>query len=512
MKPHCILLYGNHTHPGSKYAGTFRIASELRKNGYDVQCIDTIPFSGLDEDFKKLLRTIITEKTLWLGVSTTFLPRVFNLPLIKNPEAYKKRWKDAVIDVQLIEFIDFVKSLNPNIKLISGGARYFPLDKYGFQMFKSYSDALIVDYTKWCEGKLENPNPEFLTNSIQGSEYQDFTTSQILYEHCDIIDKGDTLPIEISRGCIFKCKFCAFSLNGKKKGEWVKHTNILREEFIRNYEMFGVTNYIYADDTYNDSLDKIKALYDDVYSKLNFKIEFTTYLRLDLMVRFPESAAILRDSGLKSAMFGIETLHPLSAKAIGKGLNPKTQFEFIKHLKQNEFADILTQSGFIAGLPYDTKESLMELEEFIFSDENYLDYAAFSSLGINPVALSNMQVNDFSEFDLEYDKHGYEVIQNADGDLTSEVRWRNVNTDLTSDYCAEFANKMNTRVGRSGKFKYGTFLYGQFKSIGIPGEELRNLSTVEINKRYNISTLTNNKLASYKEKLLNFYSLDKGNK
>jgi hypothetical protein len=401
MKPHCILLYGNHTHPGSKYAGTFRIASELRKNGYDVQCIDTTPFKGLDNDLKLLLKTIITEKTLWLGISTTFFPRIFNLPLIKNLEAYKKRWANVTIDAEIIEFTEYVKSINPNIKLISGGARHFPLDNYGFQMFKSYSDALIVDYTKWCEGFVEDPNPEFLTNNIQGSEYQEFSTSQILYEHCDIIDKGDTLPIEISRGCIFKCKFCAFSLNGKKKGDWVKHTNVLKEEFQRNYEMHGVTSYVFADDTYNDSLDKIKSLYDDVYSKLNFKIEFTTYLRLDLMVRYPESAAILRDSGLKSAMFGVETIHPLSAKAIGKGLDPKQQFEFIKHLKQNEFSDIILHSGFIAGLPFDTKESLDELEEFIFSDENYLDYCVFSPLGIVPMTAGNLQSNDYSEFDLD---------------------------------------------------------------------------------------------------------------
>jgi hypothetical protein len=507
MKPQCILLYGNHTHPGSKYAGTFRIASELRKNGYEVQCIDTIPFNGFDDDFKKILRKTITEKTLWLGISTTFLPRIFNLPLIKNPEAYKKRWGEANIDSQLREFVQFVKSLNPDIKLISGGARHFPLDNYGFQMFKSYGDAQIVDYTKWCEEKLENPNPEFLTNNIQGSEYQDFATSQILYEHCDIIDKGDTLPIEISRGCIFKCKFCAFSLNGKKKGDWIKHANVLKEEFQRNYEMHGVTSYIFADDTYNDSVDKIKSLYDDVYSKLNFKIEFTTYLRLDLMVRFPESAAILRDSGLKSAMFGVETIHPLSAKAIGKGLDPQQQFAFIKQLKQNEFSDVMLHSGFIAGLPFDTKESLDELEQFIFSDKNYLDYCVFSPLGITPMSSGNLQANDYSEFDLEYEKHGYEIIYNTNGDLNSEINWINHNTGLTSEYCAQFANKMNTRVMQSGKFKFGAFLYGQYKSIGIPGDELRTLPTTEILKKYSIAQLTRTKLKMYKEKLLKFHNI-----
>ena len=65
------------------------------------------------------------------------------------------------------------------------------------------------------------------------------------------------------------------------------------------------------------------------------------------------------------------------------------------------------------------------------------------------------------------------------------------------------------KIIKSGKFKYGTFLYGQFKSIGIPGVDLRTLSTVEINIRYNIPELTKNKLSNYKEKLLNFYSVDR---
>jgi hypothetical protein len=45
MKIDCVLLYGNSTLPASKYAGTFRIATELRKHGYTVQTVDLMTLS-----------------------------------------------------------------------------------------------------------------------------------------------------------------------------------------------------------------------------------------------------------------------------------------------------------------------------------------------------------------------------------------------------------------------------------------------------------------------------------
>ena len=55
MKINCVLLYGNSTMPMSKYAGAFRIATELRQNGYNVQTVDLTAFNGFDSDLEKTL-------------------------------------------------------------------------------------------------------------------------------------------------------------------------------------------------------------------------------------------------------------------------------------------------------------------------------------------------------------------------------------------------------------------------------------------------------------------------
>jgi hypothetical protein len=78
--PDCIILYGNMLLPITKMAGPFRLASELRTHGYTVQTIDLTAFDGFDQDLESILDQMISEKTLWLGISTTFLYHVFGMP------------------------------------------------------------------------------------------------------------------------------------------------------------------------------------------------------------------------------------------------------------------------------------------------------------------------------------------------------------------------------------------------------------------------------------------------
>jgi|694.fasta_scaffold26840_2 hypothetical protein len=503
MKPDCILFYGNATQHGNKYAGTFRIASELRLNGYTVQTIDLIPFKGLDDNLKEILRNLITSKTLWIGISTTFLHEIFGFPYYRSQKTFDIRFADKPeITAQIKEFVNFVKELNPKTKLIAGGSRKFMIEQFGFKVFKSYSDSEIVDFTRWCEGKNPTPRLDFFGTNIEGSEYEQFHTSQIVFTPEDIITKGESVPLEVSRGCIFKCKFCSFPMNGKTKGEWVKQSSVLREELLRNYNEHGVTEYTFSDDTYNDSVDKVKRLHDEVFSTLPFKINFTSYIRLDLMIRFPETIEYLVNSGLKSAVFGIETINHESGKIIGKGLDPMVQFQFIEELKKKEWKDVMTFSGFIMGLPRDTHDGLAEFEEFVFSDKNKLDWCQVASLSIMPPTVENVTRNAYSEFDIEYEKYGYECIEDIGDNPFTEIKWNNKNTGLTSEITQSFSDRLNKKMLMSDKFKFGGFLYPYMKTLGITNQDLFTLSIPQIRAKYNITELRNQSHELYRSKLL----------
>lgn len=471
----CILLYGSNLMPLQKHGGVFRIASELRKHNYSTMCIDMCAFGHINkiDQLKEVLSNVVNNETLWVGFSTTFFDKIFGLKM------------NSLHDEEVQSFISFLYNLNPNIKIISGGTRQFPLQQYGVKIFKSYSDKEIIEFTNWCATK-HNSNLEFHNTLITGSEFKDFATSKITYTDTDLIHNLDGLPIEISRGCIFKCKFCAFPLNGKTKGDWIKQGQILLDELNHNYETLGVTHYTFTDDTYNDSVDKLKYLHDNVFSKLNFKISYSSYLRLDLLMRFPESISYLKSSGLKSAMFGIESINHQSAKSIGKGANPYTQLEFIKELKQGDFNDILITSGFILGLPHDTEDTFNEFEDFLFSDKNYLDSWYINALGISPP--ENSKNSFYSEFDLNYAQYGYEMT--SDG-------WYNKNTGLTYKQCNTVANEITEKSKKHPNFKFGGFSFNYVRRFGIPEHELMNLSRKEIVSKYNINTLMIQECESY---------------
>ena len=509
MKADCILLYGNDLIPTSKYAGTFRIATELRNHGYTVQCIDLTAYKTLDKEFLEVLDLVIGDNTLWIGLSTTFMSQVFGYPYYKSQSTFDKKYAQKSGLANGIEFfVDFVKQRNPNTKLVAGGSRRFMLDKFGFKIFRMNSDTEIIEYTDYLAKKTSKLRLDFLNSVIDGSEFKDFPKSQILYQKNDIIDTLDTLPIEVSRGCIFKCKFCSFPLNGKKKGEWIKHSNILLDEFNKNYEMHGVTDYAFSDDTYNDSEEKVKQLYDNVFSKLNFKLNFTTYLRLDLMMRFPDTVEYLKESGLKSAIFGIETLNHASGKAIGKGVDPILQLQFVEEIKKNQFKDILTFSGFIMGLPNDTPDDLLAMEEFLFSDKNKLDSFTVEPLYITPLHIESVTRTFYSEFDLEYKKYGYECYEQIEGSAYTEIRWKNHITGMSFDESFDFSRRLNSRVDKSDKYKIAGFGYPWFRGIGVKSEDLMTLSRSKIYQKYDIRSLVEKKKQQYKTQLLNIVKRD----
>ena len=67
---------------------------------------------------------------------------------------------------------------------------------------------------------------------------------------------GESLPIEMARGCIFKCKFCNYPLIGKRKGTYIRDMNEIRDELIETWETKQVDTFYITDDTFNDDNDK----------------------------------------------------------------------------------------------------------------------------------------------------------------------------------------------------------------------------------------------------------------
>ena len=257
----------------AKSAGPYRIANEVRKKGYECQIVNLL-FHFTNDELLKLCEKFINNDTLIVGLSTTF-------------------WDNPLIREKRKDFLKIIIShtrTKSKAKIVLGGtmaliyAEHIKADA----CFTGFGEGAFNKYLESFQGH-SHLIPNFVTD-IGTNVYEfnkdttefDFNSSVIEYVPHDCLDQGESTVIEISRGCIFKCDFCAYPLNGKKKMDYIKYESILRDELIRNYDNYGITNYTFSDDTFNDSPYKVEMLHK-LFTSLPFKINFSSYLRLDLL-------------------------------------------------------------------------------------------------------------------------------------------------------------------------------------------------------------------------------------
>jgi hypothetical protein len=429
--------------------GAYQIANQLRNNGYTVQVVEYFPQIlkiGFDK-FLSILDRHVDEETIWIGFSTTFLTPA----MASSQQLFTKEQTEKIKNL-----ISLKKS---KCRFVSGGAKAFKRDSGELfdTYIEGYADISVINFTKWCEGK----NPFFkytvedecviVNDDITASTFN-FSTDKFSWHQSDAVDYREGLPIEISRGCIFRCNFCSFPLNGKKKLDYLKETEILKNQFLKNYQRYRTTNYVYLDDTHNDSVEKLEILYDNVYSKLPFKINFVTYLRLDLLHAHPDTIPLLKESGLKVALFGIESLNDRGNKAIGKGLTREKIIDTLQHCKDIWGDDVFTIGNFMIGLPHEDKKSAEEWIEIVGSDTFKLDAANINPLFLDPT-IKNFAWS--SEFMKNPTKYGYS---------TNEQGWIN-NMGLTYSDAIEISK--NSISYLESKNKKPTMRWGD--TVGLAG-------------------------------------------
>ena len=393
-----LVFWPNHKkyNRSTKTAGPYRVATEVRKSGFTCQVISMFT-SFTPDELEQTCDKFIDSDTLAVTFSTTF-------------------WQNTgsgIADL-ISKIIGQTKNLNKDTQIIFGGPNGLNLlehvDKVD-AVFLGYSEKQFTDYLVTLRDKTSIYEPTRKENntliydvSVSDKTF-DFCRSQIIYQPEDCVDHNEPMVIEVGRGCIFKCKFCAYPLNGKKKLDFIKNYDVLTEELIYNYEQFGIDQYVLSDDTFNDSTEKIKELHK-VFTALPFKIHFACYLRLDLLYTHREQIALLKEMGLRACHFGVESFHDKAARTIGKGLGGDKSKQLLHELKNELWGEeIKILISLITGLPHETYESYEETKRWILDPINLVDAVQITALQItNPVYARNPYK---SEFQLNASKYGY---------------------------------------------------------------------------------------------------------
>lgn len=360
-----VVLFGDSAPRQTRPIGIYVIASFLRKNNIPTQTV--WGFNRVNyHAFYAICKKFLNDQIKVVGISST---------LLSDLDAGVNNFFGLTTD-ELNRRFRLIKKLAPNAKIVVGGSQTI-YDNLSSIPGSEFVDLFIQGQGEQAMLEVVNSvknNTKITTTSITPSitsdkiyKFNEFTTTQVKFSPADCIVGSEALAVEFARGCIFKCSFCSYELNGKSPGDYIKAQNTLRDELLYNYESFGTTYYYAADDLINDSEEKVDMLLN-ISQSLPFKLQYTGYLRLDLLRRFPLMATKLKESGLIACFFGIETINDASGKAVGKGLGLDRTNEALEICDQAWQGTVVGNAGLIIGLPKDTPEYKYQLAEWLTSD------------------------------------------------------------------------------------------------------------------------------------------------
>ena len=462
-------------HMVSRYIGPYKVAHWIRKNGHAAQVIDFVE-KFTEEQLYAATTKFITPCTKILAVSMTFM----------SNSNYK--WSNGVWGKRPEHCLNIIKRIKkeyPTIKIVLGGYASDRVAGWGVV------DATIMSYTTATEDvfleylehlKIGTPPP--LGQLIYPNWGTEKRKHRMLYDRArnpkynieeddfkwtaqDVILRNEPLPLDVSRGCIFACRFCQYPHIGKKKLDYIRGMNYLEDEIRYNYENFGTTNYYMLDDTFNDTEFKMQEFYNMV-QRLPFKIKYSAYLRADLIHRFPNMAPLLQESGLFGAYHGIETFHPSASKLVGKGWSGTTAKGWIPELYHNIWGGkVPMHTNFIVGFTGDTEENVIGTAKWYL--ENNLHSIQFNTLGLFGPGNDKSRYTIQSEFDKNAEKYGFTF---TDEKTISGYRpWKNDNwTTRTAAIAAGKATDMIKDAKKINPWAVQSLLW-----YGITDDEIFNV-------------------------------------
>lgn len=522
-KPHVVLITDNtDVLSMSRSLGVHKVAYCLRAAGFEVAVIHHASVFSIGE-ISQLLNSIVNSQTLFVGINNFYYSSISNFITQDNGGIELLPVEHGSLLPHGGVFNEHIKSIilknNPNCKLVLGGVTaidvaYNSIFDY---IVVGYAEQSIVSLAKFLLKESVDLPPHHksiygpvIVNDSRAIGY-DFSQSDMSYQDHDVILPGETLMLEVGRGCIFQCAFCSYPMNGKKKMDFIRNMDLIKKELLDNYRRFGVCNYVVVDDTFNDSIEKCQ-IFAEMIKSLPFKISWWAYIRLDLLAAHPQTIDWLFDAGLKAALFGIETLNAKTGSVIGKGGSREKLLETVKNIK-NKYGDAVSLHGsFIFGLPHESMNSIKNTAELLLSDQNPLDTWRAFPLNIRPNDKSYAH-GFLSDIDTNYKKYGYTDTgdKQSSGTLYSpgnshehgQMLWVNQHTNrIEIEKFSIYIDQMrkNKKPKISGQYAF------YLASLGIDVDTVLNQKESDIDWNW-YDKLKLQRSLEYKKKLFNAFNV-----
>ncbi len=490
----------------SRYMGPYVLASQLERQGIETRVID---YFTRHPDFFNYLESFLSSETKILGLATTFLfpqQNIFQEHRNEGLDRYYtgELWFEKGEDLKtwFTQLRAVLDRKAPQCKIVIGGTKaqfaHWRSEFYGEVDFINLGPgdqslaALYWDLVK-------NNTPKTLTEwNGKILSHEGFLKRNALCPTCDFkavwgIQKQESLPIEIARGCIYNCKFCHY----EKRESFKKSLDDLKQEFIRNYENFGTTTYHFCDDCFNDSRKKVEDTCN-MFLSLPFQLNWVSYARTDVAVKFPETIDLMIESGARGVYWGIESFDYKTALRAGKGTHPDRVKEMLLNFSAKYKDRCLSEGSFIVGLPGETQETLEQTMQWL-QENPVFDYATFGALGLMPYTadLDNF-VFDFADYSRNPEKYGFKKVSFRPNYWEHET----MNSKEAGALAAQMARRWR-EVQPPGIIRT-IWLYPHLRSLGYSHEDafqMRSASEKDPQRREEVKSRFAKFLLNYFEEL-----------
>lgn len=351
-------------------------------------------------NYRSLGSHIVKGELAGLGIESTVIDFCFHFnkeDLIKGIVNYFKGTEVQFICISsalsqglekyYVELAREIKGNLSNAKILYGGKRKVQrgdMDHFQYVdgVFMGRSTEMLKDYVAGNDMSKYIQNPEFpnlWTNHNYDYDIEKAVT-YTLFQPDDFLDSADVIGFEVALGCKFNCSFCNYPLRGART-LYMNCEEQLYYTMQNAYDTYGITHFYAADDTLNESDEKLQLLVD-VVNRLSFKPRITSFARLDVMAKRPHQIDMYKEIGMNAANFGIESF----GKAAIKGTKKKSTMADLVYVVgrlRKEIPDLWISSGFIFGLANDNYEDFEN--NLAYVERNKLvDNAGCIPLGIDP--------------------------------------------------------------------------------------------------------------------------------
>lgn len=381
-------------------------------------------------------RQIVHENPKWLGIS------VFS---------YNSHRATRLLSIR-------VKQLNPNIKIVIGGAGIFT----DFSFAETLHEQKIIDFYIRGEGEIAliellknnfdhpgiNGRPSVQINDIDSlphPNYDDYQLSTYINRNGLI-----ALPITGSRGCVRHCTFCDVA------SQWPKYRfrsgNSIAGEIRHQVEKYSVTAFRFTDSLINGSLKSFKDMIDQLAIYRQTLPESKKFIwDSHFIIRGPKEMPpamfdTMAAAGANLLLIGVESGSQSVRDHMKKGFD-QSQLDYC--MEQFARCGIKTRFLMIVGYPTES------IEDFQQTVDMFSRYQTYAKQGIINEVNLGLTLNLLPNTPLHEDKNKFNIVQEA-GHINNWVCLNNPSLD--------FKERLRRRI----------FLQEHVESLGYKTFESKN--------------------------------------